>query len=148
MPRKLTTRCRKEPLARYVTITNWRTSLSVRVDKRRGQLPARDTLHCVEFRGRLEEPVNGVSELTGMIFPNDDVSMSTVVEPNIGTIIQLRPAMMVVVTFTPQEFSWLLTLVAGNQLGAGHMSFSQPVRGKAFVHSLSFDNALPPEDER
>lgn len=148
MPRKPTTRGRKELLARYVTITDWRTSLSVRADKRRGELPERKTLHCVEFRGQLEEPVNGVSELTGMIFPNEDVSFSPVVEPSIGSIIQLRPAMIVVVTFTPQEFSWLLTLVAGRQLGACHMSFSQPVRGKAFVHSLSFDNELPPADER
>lgn len=148
MPRKSKTRVRKELLSRYVTITEWRSSLSARVDKQRGRLPDRQTLHCVEFRGRFEEPVKDVSELSGMIFPNDDVSIPTAVEPNIGVIIALRPAVMAVVRFTPEEFSWLLTLVAGNQLAACHLSFSEPVRGKAFVYSLSFDKALPPADER
>ncbi|MDO8768489.1 MAG: phage integrase N-terminal SAM-like domain-containing protein [Burkholderiaceae bacterium] len=66
----------------------------------------------------------------GQTIHAQDTRRTPTVEPNIGAIIQLRPAMIVVVTFTPQEFSWLLTLVAGNQLGACHLSFSQPVRGK------------------
>lgn len=148
MPRKPKRHGPKQHLARYATITEWRTSLSVRVDRLRGALPARATLHCVEFRGRLEEPVKDVSELSGMIFPNDDVSMSSAVEPNIGVILAIKPAVHAVVNFTPQEFSWLLTLVAGNQLGACHLSFGEPVRGKAFIYSLSFDKELPPADER
>ncbi len=139
---------RREILSRYATITDWRPSLTVLVRKVRGTLPERETLHSVGFSGTLEEPLNGVSELSGTIFAAPNVSLTNTVQPSIGSIISLRPAISLVVSFSFDEFSWLLTLVAGNQLAACYFACEAPLRGQALVHSLSFDKSLTPADQR
>lgn len=139
---------RREILSRYATITDWRPSLTVLVRKVRGTVPERETLHSVGFIGTLEEPLNGVSELSGTIFAAPNVALTNAVEPSIGSIISLRPAISLVVSFSFEEFSWLLTLVAGSQLAACYFACEKPVRGHALVLSLSFDKTLTPLDQR
>lgn len=139
---------RREILSRYATITDWRPSLTVLVRTVRGTLPERETLHNIGFSGTLEDPLKGVTELSGTIFAAPNVSIANAVEPAIGSIISLRPAISLVVSFSFEEFSWLAALIAGNQLAACHFSCSEPFRGSARVHSLSLYKTLPPADER
>ncbi len=139
---------RREVQSRYATITDWNPSLTVLTRKQRGLPPEREVLHRIKFIGTLEEPLKGVTDLVGTIYPASDVSTGKAAEPCIGSIISMRPAILLAVTFTFDEFSWLLTLAAGNQLAACHFACNEPVRGYAPVFSLSFDKALPPEDER
>lgn len=139
---------RREVLFRYAVIDDWRPSLTVLTRKQRGLPPEREVLHNIKFIGTLEEPLRGVSDLEGTIFPATEVSTGNPAEPCIGSIISMRPTISLVVFFSFDEFSWLLTLVAGNQLAACHFSCNAPVRGYAPVFSLSFDKTLPPPEER
>lgn len=138
----------REVLSRYATITEWRPSLTVLTNKPRGLPHERLVLHHINFFGTLEEPLKGVSELAGHIYPGTDVSIGNARIPCIGSIISMRPAVSLVATFTFDEFSWLLTLAAGNQLAACYFSCNEPIRGYAPVFSLSFDKDVPPLDER
>lgn len=141
-------RARKSSLGRYARITEWLPSLSVRIDKSRGRLPERVSSHCIQFKAQLEEPVKGLTLIDGMIFPDEVDRYPSVVDPSIGSITFMRDCIQLGVTLTPQEYAWLLTMVAGNLLGACYLSFSQPGRGRAIVYSITFDKDLPPSDER
>ena len=54
----------------------------------------------------------------------------------------IRPAGNAAVTVTSSEFFCLPTLVADHRLETCHLSFGEPVRCKAIIYSLSFDETL------
>jgi len=141
-------RARETTLGRYARITEWLPSLSVRIDMKRGCPPGRATLHSLQFMAQLEEPVKGLTLIDGLIFPDEVDRYPPDAVPCVGTLTSRRDCIQLVVTLTPQEFSWLLNMVAGNLLGACYFSFSEPRRGKAFMHSIAFEKDLPPADER
>lgn len=148
MPKTRKTRERQEILNRYLTIKQWSPSFSVRVDKPRGLPPERRTLHSLDFTGALEEPLKGLTAVRGTIFPAKDVAVSNAEKPCVAAIISMRETIDVVAHVSQEEFSWLLTMVAGKLLGAAYIAFNTPLRGHALVISLSFFGALLPEDER
>lgn len=148
MPVKKRVVRRRQTTSRYVTILEWSPSLFIRVEKPRGGYWMRDSLYCLGFRGILEEPIKGISELAGSIFPSADVSLNDHSDPCVGSIISIRDVVQVVLTVSEQEFAWLLTLTAGGLLGACHLHFSEPLRGQARIYSFSFDKVLPPPEER
>ena len=149
MPPKRKNTSRKETMSRYIRIDEWDFSISVRVRKDRGSYPTRDPMNCLRFSGLLEEPVKGVTPVIGSIFPEADVSLlGSESDPCVGSIISIRKTVDVVLTVSFQEYSWLLTLASGGQLGACYLHFSQPMRGSARVYSFSFDKELPPLEDR
>lgn len=135
-------------MSRYLTIDQWRPSFSVGVDKPRGLPPERRTLHSLDFTGTLEEPLKGLAAVRGTIFPAKDVAISNADKPCVAVIISIREKIDVVVHVSDEEFTWLLTMVAGKLVRAAYMAFNAPMRGHALVISLSFFGALPPENER
>jgi len=149
MPLKRKNTSRKETMSRYIKIDEWDFSISVRVRKERGCCPTREPMNWLRFSGLLEEPVKGVTPVIGSIFPEADVSLrGSESDPCVGSIISIRKTVDVVLIVSFQEYSWLLTLASGGQLGACYLHFSQPMRGRALVYSFSFDKELPPIDDR
>lgn len=148
MPKTRKAHRQQEILNRYLTIDQWSPSLSVRVDKPRGLPPERQTLHSLDFRGTLEEPLKGITAVHGNIFPAEDVSIANAEKPCVAVIISMREKIDVVAHVSREEFSWLLTMVAGNLVGAAYMAFNAPLRGHALVISLSFFGKLPEAGER
>ena len=122
--------------------------MSVGVDKPRGLPPERRTLHSLDFTGTLEEPFKGLTAVRGTIFPAKDVSIANAEKPCVAMIISMREKIDVVAHVSQEEFSWLLTMVAGNLVGAAYMAFNAPLRGHALVVSLSFFGKLPETGER
>lgn len=137
-----------EILSRYISIDRWSASLHFSVDKPRGLPPERRTLRCLEFFGTLDDPVKGLTEVRGSIFPADDVTVGRNVEPSVASILSLREWVDIGTHVTHEEFGWLLTMAAGNSLRGGYMAFRKPHYGRAFIVSLSFYSQLPPIDER
>lgn len=149
MPPKRKSTRRKETMSRHIRINEWDFSISVRVRKERGSYPTREPMNCLRFHGLLEEPVKGVTPVIGIIFPDADVSLRGIEsDPCVGSIISIRETVDVVLTVSFQEYSWLITLASGGQLGVCHLHFSQPMRGSARVYSFSFDTKLPPLEDR
>ena len=97
---------------------------------------------------QLEEPVKGLTLIDGLIFPDEIDNYPPDAVPCVGTLTSMRKYIQLVITLKPQEFSWLLTMAAGNLLGTCYLSFNEPKRGKAFVNSIAFEKDLPPADER
>lgn len=135
-------------LNRYLIIDQWNPSLSVRVNQPRGLIPERHILHSLDFRGALEEPLNGITAVHGTVFPAEDISIKNAEKPCVAAIISMREKIDVVAHFSREEFSWLLTMVAGNLVGAAYMAFNAPIRRHALVISISFFGQLPEADER
>jgi hypothetical protein len=148
MQKKRRSLSRETTLSRYARITAWRPSLSIRIDQKRGCPAERATCHCLQFLAQLEEPVKELTLIDGMIFVEGSDYYPPDVVRCVGSITAMRDCIQLGVTLKPQEYSWLLTMVAGNLLGACYLSFSPPKRGKAFIQSISFDKDLPPPDER
>lgn len=148
MLKKKRSRARETTLGRYARITEWFPYFSVRIDRKRGLPPGRATLHSLHFKAQLEESVKGLTLIDGLIFPDEIDRYPSDAVPCVGTLTSMRDSIQIVVTLTPQEFSWLLTMAAGNLLGACYLSFDPPKRGKAFVLSIAFEKDLPPADER
>lgn len=137
-----------EIFARYMTIDRWSLGMHFSIDKPRGLPPERRTLQCIEFFGTLDEPIKGLTQVHGSIFPSEKVTIAQHIEPSVGSIISLRERVDVVAHLTNQEFTWLLTLATGNALAGAHMAFHKPSYGHAQIVSLSFYSELPSADER
>lgn len=147
MPRKRIARRHIEVQGRYASIDEWSPMLSIGINKPRGSSPFRWPLISLDFKGRLLEPIRGVTDLSGAIFPSNDVEFRPDVEPAVGSIISIRETVQVVATLTEQEFSWLVCMASGNLLGVCYISFTTPIRGRALVRSISFQRNLPPPDD-
>jgi hypothetical protein len=138
----------EEILSRYISIDRWSASLHFSVEKPRGLPPERRTLRCLEFFGTLDEPLKGLTDVRGSIFPADEVTVGRNVEPSVASILSLREWVDIATHVTNQEFTWLLTMATGNALGGAYMAFRKPRYGHALIISLSFSSQLPLVEER
>lgn len=134
--------------SRYMTIGRWSASMYFSVDKPRGLPPERRTLQCIEFFGTLDEPIKGLTQVHGSLFPAEKVAIGRDVDPSVGSIQSLQERVEIAAHLTNQEYSWLLILAAGKALEGAHMAFHKPSYGHALIVSLSFYSQLPPAEER
>jgi hypothetical protein len=139
-------RKKAEILSRYLTVTDWRASVSVRVDRQRGLPPERGGLNWLEFDGELTEALKGVVSAKVSLHPTSDLSLGERAPLSIGSIIQIKPQVSVVVPLSEAEFDRIWTLALTNQIKSCFLAFHEPFRGYAGVVSFSVDNTLP-EDE-
>lgn len=131
-------------LSSYMTIDRWSASMYFSVDEPRKLRPERRALQCIEFFGTLDEPIKGLTQVHGSLFPTEKVTIGQDADPSVGSIQSLRERVEIAAHLTNQEYSWLLTLAAGKALGAAHMAFHKPSHGQALIVSLSFYSQLPP----
>lgn len=132
-----------EILSRCLTITGWRASVSMRVDRQRGLPPERSVLNWLELDGELTEALKGVVSAKVSLHPTSDLSLGERAPLSIGSIIQIKPQVTVVVPLSETEFDLVWTLASTNQIKSCHLAFHEPFRGHAGVVSFSVDSTLP-----
>lgn len=134
-----------EILVRHLTIDRCSVAFHFSVDERRSLPPERRTLECIEFFATLNEPIKGLKQVRGSIFPEEKVTIGQNVEPSVGSILSLRQYVDIATHVSCREFGWLITLAVGNGLNGAHMAFHKPSYGRALIKSLSFYSQSQPK---
>jgi len=147
MAKKNTTK-KRPTISRYAVISGSKISQSFHVDRIKGGGTEMRKMNCIELTGRLEEPIKGVSNLAISVFVHEDRPTTSGGPICVGSIISIKESVSLVTSMNPQEYSWLLTMIAANKLGACYFSSEQPAYGQAKVFNLSFDTELPPVEDR
>ena len=140
MPRKRRTGSRPELLSRNATLTSFSARVGIQAEHGRGEEPRIETRPWLELRGRLEEPVNDVTDVLISMFPEDKVQVGAARPASVGSVIGLKPEMSVVLTWAHRDFDRLWTLALSGRLGFAYLCFTKPHYGRALVVSASFSS--------
>jgi hypothetical protein len=139
MPKKRRAR-RGETISRSVEISTFSASVRLNVDAPREPDPQIEAKPWLELRGTMSEPVREVHEIEFSVYPDPRTSVGTARPPGVGSIIQVRPRLVVVVSFTDSDFDRVWSLALSGHLTHAHIIFTEPHYNKARVTNLSFSN--------
>src|SRR5262249_34031704 len=103
---------RPETFNRNISITSFRTSVSVRVDEPRDPEPEIEVKPWLELRGTLEEPLNQTSEIMFSVYPDPSTKVGPARPPAVGSILGMRNGVDAVVSIPHAEFDrvWAFAL--------------------------------------
>jgi len=101
----------------------------------------------IEILGNLNEPLDGVTQASVMVFPTTDVSLGDTAPLSIGSVLSTKPVFQAALHLPEYEFSRLWALVAENQVKSCYLSFTQPYRRRAYILNINFSSGLPDEDD-
>src|SRR5688572_15156738 len=104
---------RAEVLSRKLEIVSFAVSVSLRAVHHRGEDPRIESGPWLELRGIMTEPVRDVRGIKVSLFPQDDAQRAGATRPaSVGSVIQDRPELDVVLIWPPDDFdrAWALAL--------------------------------------
>jgi hypothetical protein len=133
-------RARTEILNRSVEINSFRASVGLRIDQPRDPDPEIEGKPWLELRGTTDEPIREVHDVVFSIYPEDKPVVGTMRPPGVGSIIQTRPSISVVVSFAHVDFDRVWVLALSGQLKHAHVIFTKPRYNSALVLNVSFSN--------
>jgi hypothetical protein len=140
MTRKRRKSRRPEMLSRNVSITSFRSSVSLRAVERRGEEPEIESQPWLELRGTIAEPLRDTRDVEIHLYPREQLVVGTARPASVGSIIQIRPRLSVVATFTHAGFDRVWALALGGQLKYAYIYFTEPHYSRALVVNLSVSN--------
>ena len=126
-----------ETLSRSVEITSVKARVSVRPDDPRGADAIIESSAWLELLGTADEPIKGTRDVEIHISAAEKVHPGVGPPACVGAIIQVRPAVSVVVQFPHLDFDRLWAMALAGRLTHAHLAFVKPHYGKARVLSLS-----------
>jgi hypothetical protein len=138
MPRRRQPARRNEIMSRSVDIASFRASVGLHVDEPRSQDPLIEARPWLELRGTMDEAVRNVREIVFSLYPEENVTAGTARPAAVGSIIQVRPELSIVVRFPHRDFDRVWCLAITGQLKYAYLSFTKPHYSKGLVTSLSF----------
>jgi hypothetical protein len=140
MPKSFSPKYNRDIISRTVAVASVRASAGVLAAHRRGEEPEIETRCWLELRGHLSEPVEGTTVVSLGMHPRDRLLVGSARPAPVGAIIQLKPEMQAVVTWTHRDFDRLWTLAAAGALKFAYLAFTTPRRGKSLIVSMSCSN--------
>jgi hypothetical protein len=141
MARRTIGRRSYETLSRSVDITLVKTRVSVRPDDPNGRDPIIESSAWLELLGTADGPIKGTRDVEIHISAAEKVHPGAGPPACVGAIIQVRPAVSVVVQFPHLDFDRLWAMALAGRLTHAHLAFVKPHYGKARVLSLSVSSA-------
>jgi hypothetical protein len=139
-PKKKRGRPRTEMLSRNIEISSFRMSVRLHATHRRGEEPYIESGPWLELIGKADELINGVTDIRISMYPKDELEVGTARPAAIGAIIQVKPEIAMVLTWTHTEFDRVWAMALGGQLKYAHVYCTQPERKTALVTRVSFSN--------
>src|SRR5690242_14417229 len=117
---------RPEMLSRNVEISGFRMTARISAVHRRGEEPEIESKPWLELQGKATEPVRGVTAVKISMYPEEPLVVGTARPAAIGAIIQAKPELSVVLTWSHAEFDRVWALALGGQLKYSHLYFTKP----------------------
>jgi len=130
-----------ESLSRSVEIRAVKARVSVRPDEPHGVDPIIESNAWLELHGTADEPMKGTRDIEIHISAAEKVHPGVGPPACVGAIIQVRPAVSVVVQFPHLDFDRLWPMATAGRLTHARFTVVQPHYGKARVLSLSVSGA-------
>lgn len=138
MPRKHRATKRPEPLARRAQISSCQFTQHISAVHNRGEEPEVECGPWLELLGKLEEPVKGVTDVRISLYPCEPVAIGLVRPAAIGAVINLKPEMSVVISWSEREFDRLWSMALAGHLKFAYLAFTAPRYRRARIVSASF----------
>lgn len=131
---------RPEILSRDVEISSFRATVRLHAVHPRGEEPYIESRPWLELRGAMTEAVGKAREVMVSMYPEDQPKVGTARPAAVGAIIQTRPYLGLVLTWTQIDFDRLWALALAGRLTHGHLHFTKPHYNTALVLNASFSN--------
>jgi hypothetical protein len=133
-------------LSRNVAISSFRTSVRLGAIHRRGEEPEIESEPWLELQGNVTEPIRDVTAVKISMYPREPLQVGTARPASVGAIVQARPELSIVLTWSHMDFDRLWALALSGHLKYSHLYFTKPHYNSGLVVSTSFSNEL--EEER
>lgn len=127
-------------LSRTVEIRSFRASVRLGIEGSRRPDPEIEAKPWLELIGTLEEPVRDVRDIRISLYPENKPTPGPARPPAVGAIIQTRPELSVVASFSHADFDRVWALALAGHLRHAYMAFTKPRYRTALVLSLSVSN--------
>jgi hypothetical protein len=125
-----------------MTVESFAASVGLAAAHRRGEEPEIETRCWLELRGRIGEPVEGVTLVNVTMHPEERLQVGTARPAAVGAIVQLKPEMQAVLGWTHTDFDRVWALAVARALKFARLAFTTPRRGKSLIVSASFSNKI------
>jgi hypothetical protein len=134
---------RPEMLSRNIEISSFRASVRINaVHEHKNDEPEIETQPWLELHGKAVEPIRDVTDVEISMFPREPLVVGTARPASVGSIIQARPKLGVVITWPHVDFDRLWALAIGGKLSHAHLYFTKPHYNHGLVVSASFSSEL------
>lgn len=110
------------------------------VDQRRGVEPAIESKPWLELNGNAAEPVKSVSAWRISMFPEEPLRVGPRRPAPVGTLIQARPELVIVLAWPHCDFDRLWAMALAGHLKFAHVSITKPHYNSGLVLSASFSS--------
>jgi hypothetical protein len=131
-----------EILSRNVEISSFGATVRLHAVHRRGEEPEIESKPWLELRGTATEPVKGVKDVKISLYPQDKPEVGTARPASVGAIIQARPELHAVLTWSHVEFDRVWMLAVSGHLKWAHLYFTKPHYNTGLVMNASFSNEI------
>lgn len=125
-------------LSRNAAVSSFRATLRLSAVHRRGEEPDIDSAPWLELRGTLEEPVKGVTGGQICLYPREPLVVGTARPAAVGAVTQMKPEMVIVLTWSHRDFDRLWTFALSGNLKFAHLYMTTPHYNTGLVVSASF----------
>jgi hypothetical protein len=115
-----------EMLSRNVEITSFGATVRIGAVHRKGEEPEIDSQPWLELRGTATEPVKGVTDVKISLLPKDALQVGPARPALVGAIIEARPTLHAVITWSHVEFDRVFALAISGYLKWAHLYFTKP----------------------
>ena len=127
-------------LRRNVEISSFGATVRIGAVHEKGDEPYIESQPWLELRGKITEPVKGITDARISLYPRDDMQVGTARPACCGAIIGLKPVLEAVITWPHMEFDRLWALAMTGHLKWVHLYFTEPHYGHGLVVNASFGN--------
>ena len=127
-------------LRRDVEVVAIHTYMSLDIVDPKGPDPLIGSEPWLEVRGKLNEPIRDATELVISVIAKDRPKPGPVRPLCVGTISQIRPHVLVIVTFPRTEFDHLWSMALSGYLKYAYIVFTKPHYNSALVTHVSLAN--------
>jgi hypothetical protein len=127
-------------VSRNVEISSFQTYISIRAFQERNTEPEIEGSPWLDLIGTMDEPIKGARDITIHVQIIDKYQVGTARPPSVGAVIQVRPAISVVVALIEGEFNRVWALAIAGHLKHAHVALTEPHYRSALVTSVMFSN--------
>jgi hypothetical protein len=142
MPKRKRPANKPEMLSRNVAISSFSASIRIGAVHRRGEEPEIESQPWLELQGKVTEPVRDVTDVKISMYPREPLAIGTARPASVGAIIQAKPELSVVLTWSNADFDRVWSLATTGHLKYTHLYFTKPHYNSGLVVSASFSSEM------
>jgi hypothetical protein len=129
-------------LTRTGEISSFSASVRISAVHRKSEEPEIESQPWLELRGRLHEPVKGMTDLKVSLYTREPLTVGPARPASVGSIIGTKPELHVILPWSPAEFDRVWALALSGHLKFTHLYFTSPRYGSGLVVNASFSSEL------